>query len=455
MVNYMLITNGKLITWEKQNRVLENHAIYITEGKIKDLGPQAEMDDKYPDADRLDACGQYIMPGNIVAHTHFYGAFARGMAIPGQAPKDFPEILDKLWWPLDMALDEDAVRYSALVMLVDAIKHGATTLIDHHASPNFIEGSLDVIAEAVDKAGVRAALCYEVTDRNGESDAKAGIEENLRFLKSDYACSHPRLAASFGLHASLTLTNATLDDCQSALPDGVGFHIHVAEHQVDEYDSLAKSGLRTVDRLHKHGILGPNSIVAHAIHIDAREAALLAESNTWVTHQARSNMNNAVGAASVESLLRLGVPVCLGTDGFSSTIWDEWKTVYLLHKIVNSDPRRMNGMDVMQMGIYNNAALAQMFFPEAPLGVMVPGAQADLILVDYHPHTPLTVGNLPWQIIFGFNESMITTTIVAGEVLMHDRKLLTLDEEAIAAHAREMAPGIWQRYESYVGRYSR
>jgi putative selenium metabolism protein SsnA len=375
------------------------------------------------------------------------------MAIPGPAPKDFPEILSKLWWPLDMALDEDAVRSSALVMLVDAVKHGATTLIDHHASPNSIDGSLDVIAEAVDQAGLRAALCYEVTDRNGEAGAKAGIDENIRFLNSDYAKSHPRLAASFGLHASLTLTDATLDACRSALPEDAGFHIHVAEHQSDEYDSLAKSGLRTVDRLHKHDILGPKSIVAHAIHIDAREAALLSDTNTWVTHQARSNMNNAVGAAGVESLLRLGVPVCLGTDGFSSTMWDEWKTVYLLHKIINSDPRRMNGANVMQMGIYNNSALAEMFFPEAPIGVMKPGAQADLIFVDYHPHTPLTTGNLPWHIIFGFNESMVTTTIVAGEILMQNRELLTLDEEKIAAHAREMAPEIWRRYESYVGNY--
>jgi putative selenium metabolism protein SsnA len=449
----MLITNGKLITWEKENRVLEDHALFIEDGKIKDLGPQIELETKYPDAERLDARRQYIMPGSIIAHTHFYGAFARGMAIPGPAPKDFPEILSKLWWPLDMALDEDAVRYSALVMLVDAVKHGATTLIDHHASPNYIDGSLDVIAEAVDRAGLRAALCYEVTDRNGETRAKAGIDENIRFLNSDYAKSHPRLAASFGLHASLTLTDATLDACRSALPVDAGFHIHVAEHQSDEYDSLTKSGLRTVDRLHKHNILGPKSIVAHAIHIDAREAALLSETNTWVTHQARSNMNNAVGAAGVESLLRLGVPVCLGTDGFSSTMWDEWKTVYLLHKIINNDPRRMNGADVMQMGIYNNSALAEMFFPEAPIGEMKRGAQADLIFVDYHPHTPLTTGNLPWQIIFGFNESMVTTTIVAGQILMQNRQLLTLDEEKIAAHALEMAPKIWRRYESYVGRY--
>ena len=449
----MLITNGKLITWEKENRILDGQAIYIDGDKIREIGPEAELKAKFHGVETLDAKGQYVMPGNICAHTHFYGAFARGMAIPGAVPADFPEILRKLWWPLDMALDEDAVAYSALVMLVDAIKHGTTTLIDHHASPNFIDGSLDVIADAVDKSGLRSVLCYEVTDRNGEAGAKAGIAENVRFLKSEKTHSNPRLAATFGLHASLTLTQRTLEACREALPKEAGFHIHVAEHESDEYDSLAKSGLRVVDRLHQHGILGPRSIVAHAIHIDAQEAKLLGNTGTWVTHQPRSNMNNAVGAAEVESLLRLGVPVCIGTDGFSHVMWEEWRTAYLLHKVAHGDPRRMNGMDIVQMGVYNNATLAGSFFPEAPLGVLTPGAYADFIFVDYNPHTPMTPGNLPWQIIFGFHESMVTTTIVAGQVLMRDRELLTLDEAAITAEARELAPQVWKRYETYVGTY--
>jgi len=127
-------------------------------------------------------------------------------------------------------------------------------------------------------------------------------------------------------------------------------------------------------------------------------------------------------------------------------MWEEWKTAYLVHKLWHRDPRRMNGMDIVRMGVYNNAGLAGVFFSEAPLGVLSPGAYADLIFVDYHPHTPLDEGNLPWQIIFGFNESMVTTTIVNGKVLMHNRQLLTLDEEAITKHAWELAPKVWERY---------
>jgi putative selenium metabolism protein SsnA len=450
----MLITNANVITWESTNRILQNHAIYIESNRIKEIGTIKSLTAKYPKAKTLDARGQYVMPGSICAHTHFYSAFARGMAIPGPAPKDFPEILQKLWWPLDRSLDAEAVRFSALVSLVDAIKHGTTTLIDHHASPNSIDGSLDLIAEAVDKSGLRGVLCYEVTDRDGNEKANAGINENVRFLKRLAADPHPRLAGTFGLHASLTLSGITLQACRAAVPEGTGFHIHTAEHESDEYDSLNKSQMRVVDRLLKHNILGPNTITAHGVHFDAREMEILKETGTWLTHQPRSNMNNGVGVAPIESMMRLGIKVCLGNDGFSNAMWEEWKMTYLLHKAYHGDPRRMGGNDVQQMAIYNNAALANIFFPAAPIGQITPGAFADLMFVDYHPHTPMTDGNLPWHIIFGFNQSMVTTTIAAGKVLMKDRELLTLNEEEIAARAREIAPRIWKRYEEEVAKVS-
>ncbi|NWF65491.1 MAG: putative aminohydrolase SsnA [Chloroflexi bacterium] len=448
----MLITNATLITWETPNRVLTNYALLIEGGKIKEIGSTKTLTKKHPKAKVTDAHGQYVMPGGICAHTHFYGAFARGMAIPGPAPKDFPEILRKLWWPLDRSLDAEAIRYSALVCLIDAIKHGTTTLIDHHASPNAIEGSLDIIADAVDKSGLRGVLCYEVTDRDGIDKANAGIQENARFIKRLASNPHPRLAATFGLHASLTLSGATLQACASAVSEGTGFHIHAAEHESDEYDSVQKSGMRVVDRLQKHGILGPKTITAHGVHFDAREMEILKETETWLTHQPRSNMNNSVGTAQIESMLRLGVKVCLGNDGFNNAMWDDWKAAYLLHKAEHRDPRRMDGYAVQQMAVYHNSALAHVFFPNAPIGQIIPDAVADLIFVDYHPYTPLTDGNLPWHIIFGFQQSMVTSVMVAGKFLMKDRELLTLDEEEITARAREIAPRIWKRYEEELSK---
>ena len=443
----MLITNGKLITWGKENKILDGYAIYIDGDKISEIAPEPELVQRYPDVVRVDAQGQYVMPGNICGHTHFYGAFSRGLAIPGDAPKNFPEILERLWWALDKSLDEDGVKYSALVCLVDAVKHGTTTLIDHHASPNAIDGSLDLIANTVEQAGVRASLCYEVTDRDGDEKMQAGIDENVRFIKRLQTQGHERLGAAFGLHASLTLSNTSLERCAAALPSGSGFHIHAAEDRSDQDDSLSKSGLRVIDRLDKFGILSDKSIVAHAIHVDAHEVQLLADSGTWVTHQPRSNMNNAVGVANVESMMRAGVNVALGNDGFMNAMWAEWKTAYLLHKSEFRDPRRMGGYDVVKMAVENNAKLAGMFFPNAPLAEISEGAYADLIFVDYHPFTEMTGGNLPWHILFGFHESMITTTIVGGKMLMKDRELLTLDEEKIAAKAREVSAKTWKQYQ--------
>jgi cytosine/adenosine deaminase-related metal-dependent hydrolase len=210
--------------------------------------------------------------------------------------------------------------------------------------------------------------------------------------------------------------------------------------------------LRVIDRLYKHGILGPKTITAHGVHFDAREIQLLVETGTWLSHQPRSNMNNGVGVAPIESMMRAGIKVCLGNDGFSNAMWEEWKAAYLLHKVHYRDPRRMGGYDVAQMAIYNNAALANVFFPSATIGQLIPGAFADIIFVDYHPNTPLTAGNLPWHIIFGVQQSMVTTTIVAGKVLMKDRELLTLDEKEIGAKAREIAPKVWERYQKEVAK---
>ena len=445
----MIITNGKMITWTKPNEIIENKSILIQGDVIKKIDTTDNLLQENPGEEILDAKNQYIMPGLICAHTHFYGAYSRGLAIPGDPPAAFPEILSNLWWALDKALDEESVASSAWVCIIDAIKHGNTSLFDHHASPNAIANSLDLIADVVDQSGIRASLCYEVTDRDGEQKAREGINENVRFITriKNGNNLNGRLAATFGLHASLTLSEKTLELSQSLAPSGSGFHIHVAEHSVDEYDSIKKSGLRVVDRLLKHKILNERSIVAHAVHVDAKEVNILAETKTWVTHQPRSNMNNAVGIGNIESMMRAGVKVCLGNDGFSNTMWDEWKTAYLVHKLVTLDPRKMGGYDVIEMAIHQNSALASQQF-NLPIGSIVPGAQADIIFVDYLPFTDINPGNLPWHILFGMQHSMVTMTMVAGKILMKDKELVNIDERKIYSDAYQLHKGVWDRYKN-------
>ena len=442
----MLIHNATIITFDDANRVLPDGGVYLRGEEIVAVGESRELLDQYPDAEPWDAQGKLLMPGMICAHTHFYGAFARGMYIPGEPAKDFPEILQKLWWPLDRSLDLHGVQSSAEVCLVDAIRNGTTTLIDHHASQTAIDGSLDAIAAAVDASGLRAALCYEVTDRDGPTAAQAGIRENVRFAArlSGDGGSSARVAATFGLHASMTLSDATLDACRS---ESERFHVHVAEHPADAWDSLRRSGTRTVERLHEFGITGDESIFAHCIHIDTWEMALLRETGTFVSHQPRSNMNNAVGAANVPAMLRGGMPVCLGNDGFSNDMFAEMKVTDQLHKMSSGDPRTLGADKVVQMTVHNNRALASTFF-EKPVGILAPGAMADLILLDYYPTTPLHGDNLPWHILFGISGGHVHSTICHGQVLMRDRALLTLDEEAVTARSRKRAQETWERFSS-------
>ncbi len=442
----LLITHARLATLGDEPRLIEDGALLVEDGRIAALGGMADLAARYPAVERWDAAGQLVLPASICAHTHFYGAFARGMSLPGEPPANFPQVLERLWWRLDKTLTLEDVRYSALVCLIDAIRHGTTTLIDHHASPGCIEGSLDAIAEAVQEAGLRACLCYEVTDRDGAGRARSGIAENVRFVKAQSPKPNSQIAASFGLHASFTLSDETLADCVAAASElGVGFHVHVAEDVADQEDSLRRYGKRVVYRLRDAGILGPSTIAVHCVHVDEGEIEALAETRTWVTHQPRSNMKNGVGVAPVESLLRAGVGVGLGNDGFSNQMLAEMKAAYLVHKLAQRDPRAMPGDLVMRLAYAENARLARTFWPDVTLGELREGASADLVFLDYHPTTPLTAGNLPWHLIFGVEASAITATVCAGRVLMRDRQLLTLDEEAITARSRELAARVWER----------
>ncbi|BBB48541.1 putative aminohydrolase SsnA [Pelolinea submarina] len=444
----MIIKNAKVITLGNPNLFIEPGGVRIDQsGKIESVFNGDNVPEPMGGEEVIDAHGQYLMPAGICAHTHFYGAFSRGMYIPGDAPDAFPAILDKLWWKLDKSLDKDANYYSAMVCLLDAIHNGTTTLIDHHASPNSIPGSLDILAKAVMESGIRASLCYEVTDRDGKIKSDEGIAENVRFIKEAQSGKFgQQISALFGLHASLTLDDSTLEKARKECPDSSGFHIHAAEHVVDEYDSIKRSGLRVVERLNQFGVLGPKSLVAHGVHIDAHEIELLAGSGTWLSHQPRSNMNNAVGLPNVESMLNMGVKVCLGNDGFSNSSWEEWKAAYFAHKLLNLDPRRMQADKIYQMAIVNNRELVKTQFNGLETGEIKAGAAADLILVDYKPFTDMTIDNFPWHIIFGFQDGMVTTTISNGKILMRDRKITVLDEEAVIKEAKQISTAVWKKY---------
>lgn len=354
-------------------------------------------------------------------------------------------MLERLWWRLDRALDEKGIYYSALLGGIAALRAGCTAVVDHHASPNAIPGALDRVAEAMDALGLRACLCYEVSDRDGEERARAGIAENARFLAKVAGGRGGRLTGKFGLHASFTVSDRTLAAARAAAQEtGAGFHLHCAEGPEDGAHSRVHHGQRVVERLLGQGILGPDTILAHCVHVGAEEIGLLAETGTAVSHQPHSNMGNAVGWAPILRMQERGVPVVLGTDGYNWDMIEAMRTAAALHAHMTGEP----GAGVAEFAgvlLQNNAALASRIWG-APVGRLEPGALADLVLWEYCPPTPLTAANLPWHLQFGLASSRVHTVLVDGRVVLEDRRLPGLDEAAIAAGALPVALATWERF---------
>jgi putative selenium metabolism protein SsnA len=434
--------NGIVVTLGENNRVLWN-ATVVTEGEwIAAVGDSAEMKRRFPGADPVDCSGKIILPGFICTHHHFYSTMARGMSIPGEPASNFVEILERLWWKVDVALDEEDITLSAQLPLIDCIRNGTTTVIDHHASPSRREGSLDLIENAVRQAGIRASLCYEVSDRNVPG---GGVAENKRFIQK-VGKGDGQIAAMMGMHASFTLSDTTIDECVGiAREAGVGCHIHVAEDAADREDSLAKYKMPTVNRLQKLGVAGERSIFVHCVHIDDSEMDILAATRTSVVHNPESNMNNAVGVTPLLKLLSKGVLVGLGTDGMGSDMLAQMRCAYLLHRLANHDPR-VAFMEAPQLLLQNNATLAERQFG-LRLGELAEGRPADLAILDYQPPTPLSEANFLGHLIFGLVDATVDTTVCRGQILMKGKQILSMDEERLAARSRELAPKMWKRLQ--------
>jgi putative selenium metabolism protein SsnA len=432
--------NGIVVTLGDKNRVLWN-ATVVTDGeKIAAVGDALEMKHRFPQAEAVDCSGKIVLPGFICTHHHFYSTMARGMGIPGVPAENFVEILERLWWKVDRALDEEDILLSAQIPLIECIRNGTTTIIDHHASPALRDGSLDLIEKAVRQAGVRASLCYEVSDRNVPG---GGVAENERFIKK-VGKGDGQIAAMMGMHASFTLSDATIEQCVGIANEaGVGCHIHVAEDAADREDSLAKYKMPTVNRLQKLGVAGEKSIFVHCVHIDESEMDILAETGTVVVHNPESNMNNAVGVTPLLKLLGKGVLVGLGTDGMNSDMLTQMRCAYLLHRLANRDPR-VAFLEAPQLLLQNNAAIAKRQFG-LQLGEIAEGLPADLAIIDYQPPTPLSEANFLGHLIFGLVDATVDTTVCKGKILMQGKQVLSMDEERLAARSREIAPEMWKR----------
>ena len=440
----IMFGNGVVVTRDAQRPLINGGAVAVgDDGLISALGPTQKLRREYPGAHFVDARGGLIMPGLINLHHHAYYTLARGLRPRPGAGKGLPALLEGRWWRLDRAMNLEDVYHGAAAAFLECVRSGVTTVFDHHASYGAVTGSLSEISRAADELGLRACLCYEVSDREGESKCRAAIQENVDFIREASRRGDGMRCGMMGMHAGFTLSDRTLEACMEALPATSGCHIHVAECLEDTTHSLQTYGKSVVRRLRERGVLGRKTLAAHCIHLNWEDVQILRETDTAVIHCPRSNMCNAAGAADVTEYSRARVGLGLGTDGEAADMLGELAAASALCRHSSQNPDA--GFEELPRALFtSNAAFANRFF-ETPLGVLKPGAAGDVIVLDYRPPTPLTAENLDLHLLAAAGSARVSTTAAAGKLLMEYGVLLCADEEKLLDGARKQAADLWRR----------
>jgi putative selenium metabolism protein SsnA len=439
-----LITRARILTLHPGAEFIDGGSLLLEDGIVAAVLEDPEPQDAH--AERVDAAGALVLPGLVNAHTHAYSSLVRGSTVPVQA-RDFAELLQSLWWRLDLSLEPEDVRLCAALAAVDGLRLGVTTVFDHHASYGCIEGALEEVASGLEAAGQRGVLCFEVSDRLGAESARAALAENERY--AEHARRLPfRLGSMLGLHASFTLGDETLAAAQElARRCDLRAHIHAAEDLVDRVAG-ARDGSGVVQRLERFGLLSEGAILAHGVHLSSSELGRLAQRGAVVAHNPRSNMNNAVGRADLHAMIRAGVQVALGTDAYAAGVIAEARAATLLQR---QQPRLGDGGGVFECLLQANPHLASSYL--SGLGRLLPGSPADVVVTRYVPPTPMHRDNVAGHLTFGEIEASVRCVFVAGERVIDEGRATRVDEAELCAEGRERAAALWERFGTAAPRW--
>lgn len=439
----LIIISSNIFTNDEAKPFIDSGAVVIKDGLIADIGGEQEIRKKYPRARYQDLGEGLLTPGIVNLHHHLYSSLARGWNPGGEPPTNFPQVLDKIWWRLDKALELDDIYYSAMVGLCESIRMGVTSVIDHHASQNIIEGSLAAIAKAYKQVGLKGSVCFEITDRGGQEIFKAGLKETVYGL-----CKLPdinlesRLKAMVGLHASMTLSDKSLQKIREATAGyDTGYHFHLAEDESDQVDSLSRHGTRATQRFAEYQMLGEKSLAIHGVHLDKEELKLLADSKTNLAICPRSNQNNAVGIPRWWSYN--GVSIGLGTDGIGSDMIAEAKSGLYISHHVKRDPSFGFG-ELADMLLNSNPRIFEKITGHK-IGRIATGYPADLVFWKYDSPTPIDKNNIAGHYLYGLYNHQADKVWVDGKNVFTDGKFIDFDYGEIASQAKIAARKLWER----------
>jgi len=435
----LLVKGGTAVTMDQKRRVIEDAGVAVVDGKIAAVGPLEDVSKGFGADEVVDAKGSIVMPGLICSHTHLYGVALRGSALNIKPPSDFLQILQRIWWPVDEALTNEDAYATTLAAAFESLTNGTTCYADTYSAPNAIEGSLDQIAKASNEVGLRGIISFEATERRSAEEGTRGLKENLRFIaKKDKG----KAMAMVSLHASFTVSDDLISrGVETSKKYGIPLTIHVSEGPNDGYHNMERYGKRSVERLHAKGLLSRRSVLAHCVHLDEREIELIAKSSASVAHNPMSNMLNAVGVASLLEMMDYGVNVGLGNDGYVFDMFENMRAGYLLQRVARRNPNRPTPQEVLEMCTVNAARA----YGLSSLGSLEVGKKADIILVrPSFTATPYS-GSIYGYIVNGISGPQVRDAIVDGQLVMKDRRVLTVDREKAEAKVLKTMERLWGR----------
>ena len=430
------------------SEIRSDQEVFIRNGEIIGLLTASDSSESaesirrsFTNAKRVELRDGLMMPGLINSHHHAYSALARGIPISEPLP-DFPAILNGLWWKLDRALDEESIRVSALLTVLDSIRHGCTTIIDHHSSPSLISGSLDLLKDEFNKFNLSGLLCYEATDRNREGAFKEAVAENLRFIETVKQSS--RFGGMMGLHAPFTLSDESLKHISEQRPEEMPIHIHVAEDETDIMDAKRRGYSGPLARLDSFGLLDENSLIVHGVHLEEDDISLAKDLGLRIAHNPESNCNNHVGYADPARFDR--DQVLLGTDGMSSNMLYSMR--FAAMQMSNLSARKFEGINWAARMLFENPSRYLTAIFDRPVGEIRTGIPADFAIFNYDPPTPLTSENAVYHLAYGLgDDTQASWVFTNGEPVLEDGKLTTVEEKDVLEQAWSAADKLWTRFK--------
>lgn len=439
MTEEILIQNGLVVTGDEKGRIIENGYIAITEGRIKEIGsgtPRVSSDTV------IDAKGCVVIPGLITAHTHLYGILLRGASLNIRPPTDFTQILQRIWWPVDEALTIEDAYASALSASADMLRSGSTLFADTYSGPNSIEGSLEAIAKGTKEVGIRGIIAFEMTERNDPEEAERGLKEGINFVNS--IKEDKLISGMMSIHASFTVGDEIVRKAvEEAKKLNISITVHTSEGLVDLYHNLETSGERTVERLDRLGVLGPKTILAHCVHVNDYEMDLIAKSRSSVAHNPMSNMLNAVGVAPVPAMLRKGITVGLGNDGWIYDPFENMRCAMTIHRLASGNPSVISAEQVFKMATIDGA---RCYGLEKQLGSLEKGKLADIVILDgSQVPTPLDKHSVIGHLLNTFSGRNVRDVFVNGVHVVEKGKLVRTSDEHVCQVSRKSANDLWSR----------